>query len=145
MLDQASNVDEALAILQSYNIDFEGGPPLHYLIADTSGRSVLVEFYQGEMVIIPNETPWHLATNFLRASAGESAEGECWRYDKLSQHLTEAEGQLTVQDAMDLLAEVSQEGTQWSVVYGMSSGGVHVSMGQKYDNVHTFFLNLAGE
>lgn len=145
VLDHASNVDQALAILQSYNIDFEGGPPLHYLIADSSGRSLLVEFYQGEMVVIPNEMPWHQATNFLRASAGESAEGECWRYDKISQRLTEAEGQLTVQDAMDLLADVSQGSTQWSVVYGMSSGDVNVTMGREYENVHAFHLNFAGE
>ncbi len=145
MLNHASNVDEALAIMQSYNVDMEGGPPIHYLIADSSGRSLLVEFYQGEMVVIPNEAPWHQATNFLRASAGESAEGKCWRYDKISQRLTEAEGQLTAQDAMHLLADVSQEGTQWSVVYGMSTGDVNVVMGQKYDNVHTFPLSLAGE
>ena len=145
MLDHASNVDEALAILQSYNVDFAGGPPLHYLIADSSGRSLLVEFYQGEMVIMPNETPWHQATNFLRASAGESAEGECWRYDTISQRLTEAEGQLTAQDAVDLLAQVSQEGTQWSVVYGMSTGDVNVTMGQQYDTLHTFHLTFTGE
>jgi hypothetical protein len=145
MLDHASNVDEALAILQSYNIDFEGGPPLHYLMADSSGRSLLVEFYQGEMVVIPNETLWHQATNFLRASVDESAEGECWRYDKISQRLTETEGQLTAQDAMDLLADVSQGVTQWSVVYEMSTGDVNVVMGQKYDNVHSFRLSLAGE
>ncbi len=145
MLDHASNVDEALSILQSYNIDFEGGPPIHYLLADASGRSVLVEFYQGEMVIIPNGTPWHLATNFLRASAGESAEGECWRYDKISQRLTEAEGQLTAQDAMNLLAEVSQGSTQWSVVYGMSTGDVSVTMGRQYGNVHTFHLSSTGQ
>ena len=145
MLDHASNVDEALGILQSYNIDFEGGPPLHYLIADAAGHSLLVEFYEGEMVIIPNERPWHLATNFLRASVGESVEGECWRYDKLSQRLAQAEGQLTMQDAVDLLAEVSQQGTQWSVVYGMSSGDVNVVMGREYDNVHTFTLSFAGE
>lgn len=145
MLDHASNVDEALAILQSYNIDFEDGPPLHYLIADSSGRSLLVEFYQGEMVVIPNEMPWHQATNFLRASAGESAEGECWRYDKISQRLTEAEGQLTVQDAMNLLSEAAQGSTQWSVVYGMSTGDVNVTMGREYDNVHAFPLSLEGE
>jgi hypothetical protein len=145
MLDHAGNVDEALAILQSYNIDFEDGPPLHYLMADSSGRSLLVEFYQGETVVIPNETPWHQATNFLRASAGESAEGECWRYDKISQRLTEAEGQLTVQDAMNLLADVSQGSTQWSVVYGMSSGDVNVTMGREYDNVHPLPLSFAGE
>jgi len=145
MLDHASNVDEAVAIMQSYNVDMEGGPPIHYLMADSSGRSVLVEFYQGEMVIIPNEMPWHLATNFLRASAGESVEGECWRYDKISQRLTQAEGQLTVQDAIHLLADVSQEATQWSVVYGMSTGDVNVTMGRQYDNPHTLHLSLAGE
>jgi uncharacterized protein YceK len=82
ILDHARNVDEAVAILSSYNVDMEGGPSIHYLIADQSGRSALVEFYQGEMVVIPNETDWHLATNFLCASAGASAEGECrpsWR------------------------------------------------------------------
>jgi len=145
MLDHASNVDEAVAIMQSYNVDMEGGTPIHYLMADSSGRSVLVEFYQGEMTVIPNETPWHQATNFLRASAGESAEGQCWRYDRISQRLTEAEGQLTVQGAMDLLAAVAQEGTQWSVVYGMSTGDVKVTMGQKYDNVHTFHMGSARE
>ncbi len=75
MLDHAANVDEAVAILQSYNVDMEGGPPLHYLMADRSGRAVLVEFYQGEVVLMPNEDPWHQATNFLRASAGELGGG----------------------------------------------------------------------
>jgi hypothetical protein len=145
MLDHASNVDEAVAILQSYNIDMQGGPPIHYLIAAPSGRSVLVEFYQGEMVVIPNETPWHLATNFLRASAGESAEGRCWRYDRISQRLAEAEGQLATQDAMDFLAQVSQTGTQWSILYGISTGDVSVTMGRQYDALHTFHLDFAGE
>jgi len=144
VLDHAGNVNEAIAIFHNYNVDMEGGPSIHYLIADSSGRSVLVEFYQGEMVVFPNETAWHLATNFLRASAGASAEGpalseaegECWRYDRISQRLTEAQGQMTTQDAVDLLAEVSQESTQWSVVYGMSSGDIHVTMGREYDDVH---------
>jgi hypothetical protein len=145
MLDHASTVDEAVAILQACNIDMEGGPPVHYLIAAPSGRSVLVEFYQGEMVVIPNETPWHLATNFLRASVGESAEGTCWRYDRIGRRLTQAEGQLTVQNAVGLLAEVSQEGTQWSVVYGMSTGDVSVTMARRYDSSHTFHLSLVSE
>jgi hypothetical protein len=145
MLDHASTVDEAVAILQAYNVDMEGGPPIHYLIAAPSGRSVLVEFYQGEMVVIPNETVWHLATNFLRASVGESMEGTCWRYDRLSQRLTDAGGRITAQDAIDLLAEVSQEGTQWSVVYGMNTGDVSVTMGRQYDSPHTFHLGFASE
>lgn len=140
MLDQAGNVDEAVDILKSHNIDFEGGPPVHYLVADPSGRAALVEFYQGEMVIFHNETPYHLATNFLRASAGASAEGQCRRYDRLSQRLRETEGQMTTQDAMDLLAAVSQEGTQWSIVYGMSSGDVSVAVERRYSTPHAFHL-----
>jgi hypothetical protein len=136
ILDHASNADEAVDILRSYNIDFEGGPPIHYLIADRAGRATLVEFYQGEMVIIPNKSPWHLATNFLRASAGQSANGMCWRYDAISQRLTETEGHLTTQDAVDLLEAVSQESTQWSIVYEISTGGVDVAMGRQYDDVH---------
>jgi len=65
MLDQAGDVDEAVAILQSYNIEWGSGPPLHYLIADRSGRAVLAEFYQGELYLLPNDQPWHLATNFF--------------------------------------------------------------------------------
>ena len=122
-----------------------GGPPLHYLIAAPSGRSALVEFYQGEMVVIPNENAWHRATNFLRASFDGSAAGTCSRYDSIDAQLSETEGRLSVQGAVDLLAEVSQEGTQWSVVYGMSTGDVEVIMGRQYDTVYTFPMDLAGD
>jgi hypothetical protein len=143
MLDHARDVDEAVAIMQSYNVNMGGGPPIHYLIADASGRAVLVEFYRGEMVILPNERPWHLATNFLRAQADEERRWDCSRYDRIDQRLTESEGQITTQEAMDLLSQVAQSSTQWSVVYEMSSGGVNVAMGRGYDDVHTFRLDLA--
>jgi hypothetical protein len=52
---------------------------------------------------------------------------------------------MTAQDAMDLLAAVSQEGTQWSVVYGMSSGDVSVAMERGYDTSHTLHLSLASK
>jgi hypothetical protein len=141
MLDHAANVDEAVAILESYNVDMEGGPPLHYLASDRSGRAVLVEFYQGEAVIMPNEGPWHQATNFLRASADESPEGKCRRYDRIHEALLAAEGRLAPQEAMDLLAVVAQPNTQWSVVYNASSGSIDVVMGREYQDLHTLKLD----
>jgi hypothetical protein len=140
ILDHARNVDDAVSLFQSHNVDMEGGPPLHYLIADRSGRSVLVEFYRGEMVLLPNEQPWQLATNFLRASVGESAQDQCWRYDRISDELSRTEGRLSAGGAMGLLAQVAQENTQWSVAYGMSTGEVQVVMGQKYKSPHIFPL-----
>ena len=142
MLDQASTVDEAVAVLQQYNIDWGSGPALHYLIADRSGQSALVEFYQGKMHIIPNDKPWHLATNFLLSSVGESATGQCTRYDKIDQRLSTAAGSIDAEEALRLLRDVSQANTQWSIVYGLSTGEVIVTMGRAYSRTHAFHLDL---
>jgi hypothetical protein len=142
MLDGARDVDEAVAILKRYNLTWNGGPALHYLIADASGRSVLVEFYDGEMVLIPGEEgqPWHVATNHLRAPIESTGSGGCPRYQEILGELAKAEGRLRVPGAMDLLASVAQESTQWSVVYDLSAGKLHVAMGRAYDQVRVFHL-----
>ena len=145
MLDHARNVDEAVGILQSYNIDFEGGPPIHYLMADVTGKSVLVEYHNGEMHILVNEEPWHLATNFLRSSVEDPADGGCWRYNLMEAQLTETNGQVDAKAAMQLLADVAQNNTQWSIVYQMSSGVINVVMGQEYQNTHQFQLDLVAQ
>jgi hypothetical protein len=141
MLDHARTVDEAIAVMENYNVDMGGGPAIHYLIADATGKAVLIEFYEGEMVVIPNDTAWHQATNFLlSAVTGGSAEGNCWRYDKIAARLSLAEGRLSTPDALALLSDVSQPGTQWSVVYGISTGEINIAMGRHYDTIHTFHL-----
>jgi predicted small lipoprotein YifL len=147
MLDHTRTVDEAINVFEEYNVAWNGGPPLHYLLSDRSGRAMLVEFYQGKMVLLPNEEPWHLATNFLRSAVssapGESAAGNCWRYDRIEDALSQAGGYLSSGEALDLLAQVAQHNTQWSVVYGQRSGEIVVTMGQKYGEAHAFHLPLA--
>ncbi len=138
ILDHARNVDEAVEIIKEYNIDFEGGPPIHYLIADANREAVLVEFYRGEMHVIANEQPWHSATNFLRSSVEDPRDGNCWRYDRIDARLEETQGLLDSNAAMQLLAEVAQDSTQWSVVYQMGGGEVSVAMGRDYANIQTF-------
>ena len=142
MLDHARTVDEAVGLMRSYNIDFEGGPPVHYLMADGTGKAVLVEYFNGEMYVFENEQPWHLATNFLRSSVDDPADGNCWRYNKMAARLTETSGRIDVQAAMQLLADVAQDNTQWSVVYQMNSGMINVAMGGQYQDVHPFQLDL---
>ncbi len=142
MLDQASTVDEAVAVLQQVNINWGSGPALHYLIADRAGQSALVEFYQGKVHIIPNDQPWHLATNFLLSSVGDNPAGQCSRYDTIDQRLSTAAGRLDATEALRLLQDVSQPNTQWSIVYGLSTGEVVVTPGRAYSRVHTFRLDL---
>jgi len=142
ILDHARTVDEAVDMMQDYNIDFSGGPPLHYLLADATGKSALVEYYDGSMQILYNEQPWHVATNFLRSSVKEPEAGNCWRYNTIAAQLTEANGRIDTQAAMRLLADVAQNNTQWSVIYHMSNGMITIAMGQKYQTTHQFQLDL---
>jgi hypothetical protein len=142
ILDHASSVDQAVAIFQRYNVSMEGGVPIHYLIADRSGRAVLVEYYQDKLVVIPNQTPWHQATNFIRSALDGSAEGQCERYGAISRRLAETQGSLSAQDAIKLLEQVSQANTQWSITYGLTAGDVNVAMGRQYGSLRTFHLTL---
>jgi uncharacterized protein (DUF885 family) len=144
LLDNAAGVDEALAMFELYNIDWGGGPPLHYLIADASGASVVVELLGGRMVVTRSSDPWQVSTNFLFAETPLERWGQtCWRYAAAQTALAETAGELAVEDAMDLLEQVSQSGetaTIWSVVYNLSSGAILASVGRDYQELYNFTL-----
>ena len=84
-----------------------------------------------------------MATNFIHASV-DIPEGHCWRYDTISSRLEAAQGDMTPESAMRLLKDVSQNSTQWSVVYNMSVGDIHIVMGGHYDDKYVlpFSLNI---
>jgi hypothetical protein len=146
LLDKSESVDEALSLLGTYNIDWGSGPPLHYLIADSSGNSAVVEFVGGEMRVLRNEQPWQVATNFvLSGHSLESARLQCERYATAYRTLEQAEGRISKEEAMAILADVSQPSTIWSVVYDMGSGQIAVAMGRNYGQVHYFRLGMKKE
>lgn len=138
ILDGAASIEEALKIFQTFNIDWGSGPALHYLVADASGRSALVEFSKGELVVHHNQDPWQAATNFLVSEASTAPATHCWRYGLITEQIETSNGSLTAAKAMSLLEAVSQTNTQWSVVYRISAGEVQIVMGREYSNLHRF-------
>ncbi len=146
LLDYARDVDEAISLLQDYNIDFEGGPPVHYLISDSSGNAAVVEFISGELSAIRNSEPWQVATNFmLSGMAPEERFSLCRRYRRAYETLEAAKGNISPEQAMTLLDEVSQSGdfpTIWSIAYNLTSGDIRVVVGREYDRVHQFELEM---
>jgi hypothetical protein len=141
LLDYAQDVDEAISLLQGYNIAWDGGPPLHYLIADADGGSAVVEFVDGQMHVLKSREPWQVSTNFVISEAvPEGAGSDCWRYNTAHEALQDANGNLSPQEAMALLQSVSQANTIWSLVYSLSSRDVRVAMNREYDQVHRFRL-----
>jgi predicted choloylglycine hydrolase len=143
VLDYARNVDEAIDLLENYNIDFSGGPPLHYLIADAGGNSVVVEYLDGFMTVIPNNENWQVATNFILSDVMlDQAKSSCNRYQIAYDTLSKTAGQISLEKSMSLLQDVSQDNTIWSVVYNMTSGEIHVVMGRAYEHTLEFKLEL---
>ncbi|MBM4431474.1 MAG: linear amide C-N hydrolase [Chloroflexi bacterium] len=143
LLDYAANVDEALALLRQYSIDFGSGPGLHYMIADATGHSVVVEFVRGEMVVLYNEEAWQVSTNFLLSVVRpRGATSPCGRYNMVWSALRVAEGRLLAEEAMSLLQAAAQSSgpspTQWSVVYDTAGQRVLLAMGRRYERVHEF-------
>jgi hypothetical protein len=111
------------------------------MVASASGESAVVEFYRGEMIVFHNETTWQVATNFLLTDTIGEKQGLCWRYDLLEQRLDEMDGRIAPNDALFLLEAVSQDITQWSILYHLTSGDLDVVMGRNYSGtIHSFHL-----
>jgi hypothetical protein len=145
ILDFAATVDEALEIMNTYRIEFGGGPAVHYLIADAGGNSAIVEYGSGKMHIIRNDSDWLGITNFLLEDAGSEPELMCDRYNKISNKLTANSGVLSIKEGTQLLSDISQgdpmvEGTQWSAIYDLSQVMLNVSIGMDYSDWKSFSI-----
>ncbi len=141
-LDYAKDVEQALDLMQDYNVSFPRAC-VHYLFADASGRSAVVEYVAGQPVVIRNREPWQVATNFLVSEEQpEGADSSCWRYNGAYETLRAANGRLSSSQAMSLVARASVDNTLWSVVYNLTAGEIQVVVGRHYDRVHTFKLEM---
>ncbi len=144
LLDYAKDIEEVLALLQGYNVDFQGGPPVHYLVADATGNSVVIEYIKGEMKVVRNTDPWQVSTNFIISESNpESRKYRCKRYATAESTLKQENGHISPVEAMTLLKNVSGSGshpTIWSTVYNMTTGSIQVVMGKEYEKVYEFNL-----
>ena len=116
LLDRAATVDEAIELLEQYDMNSAVGMSHHIAISDASGRSVVVEYVADEMIV--TETP--VVTNHY-LSAGEKQgvgnEESHTRFDKLMELRGSVDSTEQMRDTMEA---VSYPGvTQWSIVYNL--------------------------
>ncbi|MFH2109708.1 MAG: linear amide C-N hydrolase [Candidatus Bathyarchaeota archaeon] len=139
LLDRAATVEEALGLLGEYNVQMVD-PPIHYLVADKTGESALIEFLGGEMRVI-RRSGFQVMTNFLVTETDMAGGTPCSRYNLVHRSLSEAQGTVTLEGTLELLQGASQDSTIWSTVYDPVKLEIHVAMGRGYSCVHTFRLN----
>lgn len=142
LLDQAADVDEALALLKQYDLHASMGMMVHFAIADAKGNSVVVEYVGDEMVV--TDTP--VVTNFYLAEGekhGIGTEQSHTRYEILTDRLKEKQT-MDMQGVRDALDRVSKdnfgefESTEWSIVFHQGSGKVQYYHRENYEKAYTF-------
>ena len=161
MLDKCATVDEALDLLEQYDMHSSANSCYHFQIADASGDTVVVEYVDNEMSVLdPDDvttagqpaagTTYMAATNFL-LTPGEYDFGTGQdRYQIVTEGLEAKDGVLSEDEAMSLLAACSQEPhinsrgeesqTQWSVVYNLDKQSATIAIGRDYENVYEVSL-----
>ncbi len=117
-------------------------PPIHYLLADRSGDSAIIEFVGGEMNVLKGDEPWQVITNFIIHGSDAPEVVSCSRYRSAYDGLFEANGSVSVEESLDLLEGSSQSSTIWSIVYNLDTGEIRIVMGRKYGKALTFQLPI---
>ena len=126
VLDKAASVEEAVELLKNYNIYFSGDVTCHFLIADATGKSVLVEYYDGELQVVESDTDYQIATNFIAYNGVNIGEGftEFERYDAV-EGVLQKNNAITMEECQELMNTVGVysngiDKLQWSVVYNLT-------------------------
>ena len=144
LLNWAADVDEAVELLGQYDFHASMGYMVHLAIADSTGRSVAVEYINNEMNVI--ETP--ILTNFYLSEGEKNGIGTSQshtRFEILEQTLEEN----PVMDSgqvRDALSSVSKgnfgefESTEWSVVFDQSALTAEYYHREDYGSSYAFTL-----
>lgn len=145
LLDRAATVDQAVELLDHFNIYFSGGISCHYLISDASGKSVIVEYCDGEMRETEGSGNYQIASNFIAYNNLGEGGSEFIRYDAVEKKLGPAGGVISEYDAMGLLQSVGviwegEDKLQWSVVYNQTDLTGEICAHRNMGGIYSFSL-----
>lgn len=142
LLDHASNVWEAVELLEQYDMHSSAGMMHHLAIADSTGKSVVAEYVDNELII--TETP--VVTNFYLADEkrGIGSEQSKKRFAILEKWLSKTDGkdERQMKNALQSVCqkEMGEEfaKTVWSIVYDQTNGKLTYYLREDYDSKYSF-------
>ena len=140
VLDYCKNVDETVDYFKKYNLHELFS--LHYLIVDSKGDSVILEYIDNKMIIIKpyeieNVKYLYLTNFFLKKEIGNGNNNGLDRYQILKEKLKD-DTIMEEDKAMNLLNDVHKSSTLWSNVYNTNELTVITALRQNY----TIFYKL---
>ena len=164
-LDRCATVQEALDLAASLDIRHDAvvGSGYHYMIADANGDCAVLEFdredgWKSLVVRKGADDKYMLVTNHLLSEKYYSSEPDMsvgnihskswWRYETVDNYLSERNGTLTLDEAMEILGMVhwkdllwetgTVEDTQYTCVYDQTNLTLDLRNWNDYDKVLHF-------
>lgn len=141
ILDKAATVDEAIELLEKYDMNSSIGYAHHLAISDATGKSVVVEYIDNKMYV--TETP--VVTNHYLTEGkkyGVGIVGSEGRYNNLIATKEMTGGIMdknSVKDAMRCVS--SGSATQWTIIYDTKALTIDFYFRVQFDNPYTFKIN----
>ena len=137
ILDYAKTTDEAIDLLNEYDIHFVA-ETCHLMIADAHGKSAVVEFIDGKLQPTTTRESWQICTNHQITGKTEAEKCEaCGRYKTASTELTGLHAKGDAQEVMKIMQSVAQpDSTMWSSVYDLTSGNFEIAYRGHFDEVY---------
>ncbi|MCR5328753.1 MAG: linear amide C-N hydrolase [Saccharofermentans sp.] len=136
ILDYCASVDEALAFLESYDIHSDTDCDYHLFITDRTGRYVVVEWLDGEMVVTERPS----CTNSVVAPGEFYDMGDPDERMGTIDACLDTDHIVTEQEAMEILDKVHNKNdmTEWSCIYNLDDFTVTICLDADYGQSYTF-------
>lgn len=135
ILDKCATVDEALALLEKYDIHSFLDRSYHLFITDKTGRSVIVEWTDSDTFIVEDVA---CTNDVMSENEFYNPEWSCKRYDIIKSALAESGGTLTADEAMTVASDARRYDTQWSCVYDLEEFTLDICLDTDYENKYSF-------
>ena len=140
VMDTCATVDEAIEMIGSTRIWFpnEG---LHWIIADASGKSVVVEFdLNRNMVVLDRDASYELMTNTALQKGEDYVINNCWRYrtakPMLEAGIQNTSHMLEIMNAIRLTSGTSL--TLWTSIMDINNRSFEVYYRKEYSRKYEF-------
>jgi len=145
LLKNAATVDEALKLLRGIDMHSDIGSAHHYAMADATGKHVVVEYVDNEMVVVDSPA---VANHYLCEAKRNVGliEGDN-RYDKLCERYNQTGGVMNVKLLTEAIEQVSQPqregflGTAWTMVMDLKNPSVTYYSRRHFDKPLHFELS----
>lgn len=156
VLDRAATTDEAVELLERYDMLALMGRDYHFFISDATGKAVVVEYDFQTPERTMTATPINVVTNFyvmygqdVRLSADAHKYGHGYdRFETILDILCREDGTYSRKTAWDCLSQSAQlprpdditSNTQWSVVYDHASLTADLVQRRHWGETHHFAI-----